>query len=244
MVSTRRAKALLVGSVFSGVLSAVLFTVFPQLDMELAAQFHVEERRFVGHHEAVRSIRHLLKLVFGLAAAIAIIGMVITTASKVTLGGWSARKWIFLVLCLSVGPGLVANVIFKDHWGRARPRHVETLGGNKSFTPAIIPADQCHKNCSFVSGESSSIFALFFALFLLIRKHARFMIALTLLSGLSAGFIRISQGAHFLSDVVFSGVFMGCTIAFLHLLVFSSPGLFRKTLYAQAMRTYSQNPKN
>ena len=33
-------------------------------------------------------------------------------------------QWLFLAVCLGVGPGLVANLLLKDQWGRARPKHI------------------------------------------------------------------------------------------------------------------------
>jgi lipid A 4'-phosphatase len=44
------------------------------------------------------------------------------------------------------------------------------------------------------------------------------MIALSVVLGSLAGLTRIAQGGHFLSDVVFAGVFMALTTACLQLL--------------------------
>ena len=88
-----------------------------------------------------------------------------------------------------------------------------------TFTaPVFPPSNQCDYNCTFVSGEASSIYVIFFAAAFLLRRHARRMIALGVVFGSLAGLTRIAQGGHFLSDVVFAGVFMALTAACLQLL--------------------------
>jgi lipid A 4'-phosphatase len=34
------------------------------------------------------------------------------------------RQWLFLAVCQAAGSGLVTNLVFKDHWGGARPKQV------------------------------------------------------------------------------------------------------------------------
>jgi hypothetical protein len=36
---------------------------------------------------------------------------------------------LFILLSVILGPGLLVNLVFKDHWGRPRPRQVVALGG-------------------------------------------------------------------------------------------------------------------
>ncbi len=59
---------------------------------------------------------------------------------------------------LALGPGLVTNLIFKDHWGRARPIDVQQFGGTERFTPWWDPRGDCPNNCSFIAGEPSGAF--------------------------------------------------------------------------------------
>ena len=42
---------------------------------------------------------------------------------------------IGLILGPIIGCGIIANLYFKDTWGRARPVHIEEFGGDKIFTP-------------------------------------------------------------------------------------------------------------
>jgi len=43
------------------------------------------------------------------------------------------RYFLIIILTLIIGPGLLVNAIFKDHWGRPRPRQVQEFGGRWEF---------------------------------------------------------------------------------------------------------------
>lgn len=158
----------------------------------------------------------------GIFALICLATLAVTVRVLIESGRWfgatQARCW-FVIACLAVGPGVVANLVLKDNLGRARPREVIELGGKKAFSPALVPSDQCPDNCSFVSGEASSMFASFFALALVLPQYRMALIATGIATGGVAGAIRMFQGAHFLSDILFAGIFMALTVSLLHMLV-------------------------
>ena len=104
-----------------------------------------------------------------------------------------------------MGSGIIANWYFKDQWGRARPVHITEFGGEKNFTQAFVKSDQCEKNCSWISGESSAAFS--FLVGTLILKKPYFFV-LKFIFGLIVSFCRISMGGHFLSDNLFALFFM------------------------------------
>ena len=117
------------------------------------------------------------------------------------------RRVLFLLLTLICGPGLIVNVILKEQWGRSRPYRVEAFGGEREFTAAFVTTGSCKSNCSFVSGDAAMGYYLI-AFFFIARKR-RWTIALAAHAlGTALGLVRIAQGAHFLSDVVFSGFFI------------------------------------
>jgi lipid A 4'-phosphatase len=120
------------------------------------------------------------------------------------------------------GPMLLVNGVFKDHWGRARPSQVVEFGGTQQFTRAALPADQCPKNCSFVSGHASVGFYFLALAFVWPRRRALWLAAGTAL-GLGVGLVRIVQGGHFLSDVLFAGIVVYLTARILHALMFRPP---------------------
>lgn len=161
--------------------------------------------------------RRVFMVIFVLAAIVAIAAAVrFVVAERRWIGSRQVRCW-FLVAAIVAGPGLVANLVLKDNMGRARPRDVVEFGGTKAFTPPLVVSRECARNCSFVSGEASSMFVVFFALTLLFPLHRRVLLASGIAIGLFAGAVRIMQGAHFFSDVLFAGVFMALTASLLHI---------------------------
>jgi len=132
----------------------------------------------------------------------------------------------FLFASLALGPGLLANALLKDHWGRARPTQIEAFGGLQRFTPAPLPAAECERNCAFVSGHAALGFSLVAFGFLLPPGRARNRgVAAALGFGALVGFGRIIQGGHFLSDVVYAGLLVLGTTAFLYWWIVQCDGL-------------------
>lgn len=114
---------------------------------------------------------------------------------------------IYILLNLAIGPGLLINLIMKDHWGRPRPYQIENFGGTSPYLPPLaIGTKSQHK--SFPSGHASIGFSLCM-FWLLWRKRyphrAKFALILSIVLGLFMGLGRIATGAHFLSDVLWSG---------------------------------------
>jgi lipid A 4'-phosphatase len=217
----------------TGALAAVLGIVlvsWPEIDLTLSKAMQVcpGARSYAPWCESdpgVAMLRKAFMAMSVLIAAAVLFGAVRTVVQRGGLVGLAQARWCFLAAMLAIGPGLVANVILKDNWGRARPRQVVEFGGTKQFTPPLVPARECVRNCSFVSGEASSAYAPFFAAALLLPQFRLALIAGGTLSGLAAGLIRMSQGGHFLSDVLFAGIFMALTASALHILFI---GLWRE----------------
>lgn len=127
---------------------------------------------------------------------------------------------LFLVVFMILGPGLVVNTVFKEHWGRPRPDDIVNFGGTKAFHQ-VWERGQDGKGGSFPSGHASVgffIMAPFFFLKKSHRKEAFAFLSLGIAFGFFMGAGRIVQGGHFLSDVIWSGVFVyltGFTLALL-----------------------------
>ncbi len=115
---------------------------------------------------------------------------------------------LYLVLALVIGPGLVVNHVFKLNWGRPRPDQVEAFGGYMPYREALEPGVR-GRGRSFPCGHSSVGF-YFTAGYLLLRRRrpraARRVLGGSLVLGGLIGFGRMAAGAHFLSDVVWSGL--------------------------------------
>jgi lipid A 4'-phosphatase len=112
----------------------------------------------------------------------------------------------YLLASLILGPGLIVNVLLKDHWGRARPLYISQGGGTAHFTPPLIVTDQCQSNCAFSSGHAALGYWLVSVALLAPPAWRGRAVAGALAFGTLIGFTRIAQGAHFLSDVVASGI--------------------------------------
>jgi membrane-associated PAP2 superfamily phosphatase len=116
------------------------------------------------------------------------------------------RPGLFLVILLALGPGLIVNSVFKEYWGRPRPREIVQFGGKKEFLhPWQIGI--AHKGRSFPSGHSSAAFYLT-APFFVYRRNKPKVARLWLMGGLVFGAVmsvaRITQGGHFLSDTIWA----------------------------------------
>jgi len=132
----------------------------------------------------------------------------------------AVRQAVFLAACFIVGPGLVANTLLKDNWGRPRPSQIAAFGGPDRFAPPLLIGNQCPHNCSFVAGDGAAIFTfLAFALLLPAGRSRRIGVAVVAVLGAVMGIIRMGQGAHFLSDVVFAGLFMALVVLLLQRLL-------------------------
>lgn len=131
------------------------------------------------------------------------------------------RPVLYLLAVIWLGPGLAVTVL-KDHWDRARPTQVVEFGGDKRFTAAWVIADQCEDNCSFVSGHASGAFSLMAMAWVARRRRRAWLMAGTLW-GAHMGLVRMAQGGHFLSDIVFAGFVVYFTADLLARWVFYRP---------------------
>lgn len=201
-------------------LLALAFWLLPALDLRFTELFYDGQGRFPLKDAAwVFLIREGVPVFTAVAALGLGLVLAITLIRRRPLGPFNTRLLLYLICVLAVGPGIVINGVFKRHWGRARPRDVAEFGGDKRFTPAFAIADQCDRNCSFVSGHPSPLFCLFAVGLAATRRRWLWHAAALLLGGL-VGLARIVEGAHFLSDVVFSGVFVFLTAWLLRLAFF------------------------
>lgn len=119
---------------------------------------------------------------------------------------WRPTLLFFLLLYL-LGPGLLVNVMLKDHWGRPRPSQVAEFGGDQPFRYPFEQGD-FPKGKSFPCGHASIAFYLcapYFVLRTRKRRLARVIFGYGFALGCLMGIARILQGGHFLSDVLWSG---------------------------------------
>jgi len=135
----------------------------------------------------------------------------------------SARAALFLIATLALAPGLMANLILKDYWGRPRPAEVQEFYGPEKFVPWWDPRGTCDKNCSFVAGEGAGGFWTLAPAALAPPPLRSLAYAAAFTFGTAAGLLRLSGGAHFFSDVGFSGVFTFIIIWLIHGFIYRWP---------------------
>jgi membrane-associated PAP2 superfamily phosphatase len=128
------------------------------------------------------------------------------------------KMGIFVVLLLFLGPGLMVNMVFKDHWGRPRPKEIIEFGGQYHYHP-VWQKGEAVGNGSFPSGHAAIGFFLMAPYFILRRRHPgwakAFLVGGTLAGGL-VGYARMGQGGHFATDVIWAWGFVyftGLTLA-------------------------------
>ena len=184
------------------------FLIFPNLDISVTSHFY--DGRFYWNENSIVRFIYLVfaKIHFGFLLVL-IIGLVYFSIKKLEK---QTRTTIFLLVTLILGPGIFVNVILKDNSvGRPRPVHIQEFGGNELFTPVFHYSGVCKKNCSFVSGHAGIGF-YFMSLYWVFRK--RRWLAFGIFVGATVGVVRIVQGGHFLSDVIFAGwvVYFTCVL--------------------------------
>lgn len=187
--------------------SSILFLGWPELDLNTAALlYNPQEGFFLKHHPAVRFLYDVIPWTTRILATGLLLGFAVSLIRKSAVLGITRRTFLFLILSMALGPGAVVHGIFKDQWDRARPSQIEAFGGDKEFTPALIIADQCERNCAFVSGHSAMGFYFYSFALLMHGRRKWAMAAFATGFGLAVGFARMAMGGHFLSDVIFSGL--------------------------------------
>ena len=193
----------------------LIYLIWPGLDLPLSARFHDPERGFwIDDLPWVRIVHETVPWVGRLLLVGALAVWLATRRSAKARWRRLARPAASLLIGLVLGLGLIAHGVFKEHWGRARPVQITEFGGPSAYTPPWQPASECRRNCSFVSGHAGTGFALIALGALAGTRQRRRWLALGWGAGLLLGALRIAQGGHFLSDVLFCGLLLwGCAIA-------------------------------
>jgi lipid A 4'-phosphatase len=212
----------LVAALAIAVVGGVVFAVYPRLDIAISALFYnrqinlfdVNAQPWVNHSRA--AARWLITLIFA-PSCLAVIGKLIMPKRRMLISG---RAALFLIITMALGPGILTNLVLKDHWGRARPIDITELGGTFRFTPWWDPRGDCPNNCSFVAGEPSGAFWTLVPAALAPPQWRLLAYSGALVFGAAVGLLRIAGGAHFFGDVMFAGVLMYLVAWVIHGLIF------------------------
>jgi len=205
----------------------LICAVDPQLDIDIAAAFYhrdpppilfvVNAQHWV---QTTRWAARVLIALLALPAFLAIIGKLVLPQRPMLIQG---RAALFLIATLALGPGVLTNLILKDHWHRPRPIDIQQFNGDQHFTPWCDPRGDCPDNCSFIAGEPSGAFWTLAPAALAPLELQPVAYGAALAFGVGIGILRIAAGAHFFSDVVFAGVFTYLLIWLAHGLIYRWP---------------------
>ena len=137
--------------------AGLAFGLFPQLDLAVARYFYgfVDKPNYFALRISpplmlARNTGIWISTLLVAPAVAALVVKLILPRHKMLISG---RAVVFLIATLALAPGLLVNVVLKDHWGRPRPIDVAQFGGAQHFRAWWDPRGDCPGNCSFVSGD-------------------------------------------------------------------------------------------
>ena len=222
------------GLVFALVVAAatgLLFGLYPRLDIDISAWFFdpiaqgFRAGRTTGSGVSWPALgrEFAMGVVTALAvpAGVTLLGKLLRPGMRMLI---PARAAVLLLTTLLLAPGLLTNVLLKEHWGRPRPIDVREFAGRQTFVAWWDPRGGCLHNCSFVAGEGAGAFWALAPAALVPPQWRPLAYGAALGFGAATGTLRIAFGGHFFSDVVFSGVFTFLIIWVIHGLLYRWPG--------------------
>jgi membrane-associated PAP2 superfamily phosphatase len=188
------------------VIAGGLFAIYPQFDIAISRfMFDQVDPGFVPG-PAMTILREAARFGVALVAAPAFVAVALKLVAPHRPMLIPGRAAVLMIATLAIGPGLISNVVLKDHWHRPRPVEVTEFGGGAHFVPWWDPRGECAANCSFVAGEPSGAFWTVAAASYAPLPWRPLAYGAAVIFGLAVGFVRMAAGGHFFSDVVFAGV--------------------------------------
>src|SRR6201991_5020490 len=138
----------------------LLFGIYPELDLKLAALFYdpaTSSFPLKLNSLAAFARDAAMWVAWGLAlpAILALLIKLVRPDRPLLISG---RAIVFLLVTLILAAGVLTNLTFKTYWGRPRPVVVTQFNGDLPFVPWWDPRGGCGRNCSFFSGEGATAF--------------------------------------------------------------------------------------
>lgn len=189
---------------------SAIFYLFPEIDIKFSSVFYNNtEGFFLASSRWVVFLEKAPKIT-AICAIITMIFFILRTFFYTR--SFNYKRYIahiYIILVFVLGSVIMVDQGLKEYSGRARPYQVEAFGGNKKFTGAYHKTAECAGNCSFVSAHAAAVFAFFGFAFVVTNRYNRALIEISVMvAGLIAGFARIVEGKHFLSDIVLCGIYI------------------------------------
>lgn len=199
---------------------AAIFYMYPGIDISVSSEFYRQgEGFYLKNNLLVFLIYKSAPTICGIFVLVAAVLSFMRFRKHKSFHFKYYKKIIYVTLVCLIGPGLLVHTVLKDHVGRPRPNQIVEFGGQQDFQKVFVVSNECDTNCSFPSGHASVGF-MFFSLAFLYHGMKRFWLSsASIFLGMLIGGIRIIQGGHFLSDVVFSGIVVYITAYALYLII-------------------------
>lgn len=189
----------------ASLLIGIAAITFPQIDIDISKLFYDSSQGFLYNQAMwVEVIFRGIPIITIIIVSFLILGISAKFFMCHNKSECLKSPLFFLLLTLSLGPGLCVNLILKENFGRARPREIIEFNGTKQFSPAGHYVSQCDTNCSFSSGHAAMGFYFTSLAWIVPLRKRALTFTLGTLFGTIVGVGRIAQGGHFFSDVIFS----------------------------------------
>ena len=188
------------------VLIAMLLTIGSDFDIFFSSLFYKGDNQFLlqSYYPITVFFRDILLPIILVYLLVLPIISILIPINRLYFGyKFSIKKILFVWITLIINLIFIINLFLKNVWGRPRPGDVLELGGKDDFSSWYQISDACTSNCSFVSGDAAVGFSLI--VFYFLSNNLKYAY-LSIIFGLLIGMVRIAEGGHFLSDVIFSAI--------------------------------------
>jgi lipid A 4'-phosphatase len=226
-------------------LTLAVFAIWPEFDLAVARYFY-HGGGFFGRNDFGRFGRDFFRVTpFVVLVVYAALWLAKNRGVKLRWAP-SGRAMIFLIATMIIGPGLIVNLGFKDHWHRPRPIQTQDFNGQSPFMPWYDDGGACEKNCSFVSGEAATGFWMVAPASVLLPPWRAPAMVAAFAFGFGASLLRLAFGGHYLSDVLLGGLITLIVIEIIRRILwpraeskpklFAGPGIRRSRRQAASSR--------
>jgi membrane-associated PAP2 superfamily phosphatase len=189
------------------VIIGLLFGIFPELDLKLAALFYDPATSFPLKQDGLaafaRDAAMWIAWALALPALIAIVAKLLRPDRPMLIPG---RAAVFLLVTILLSAVVLTNLTFKSYWGRPRPVMVTEFNGPWEFKPWWDPRGECGRNCSFFSGEGATAFWAYAPAALTPPAWRPLAYVAATAFGVVTSVLRMAFGGHFFTDVAAAGL--------------------------------------
>jgi membrane-associated PAP2 superfamily phosphatase len=203
----------------------VVFGLYPELDLKLAALFFDPETKTFplklnSWAGIARDAAMWVSWIFVLPSLVALVVKMIRPDRPLMVSG---RAIVFLLVTIILSAGILTNLTFKTYWGRPRPVVVTEFAGDQQFVAWWDPRGDCARNCSFFSGEGATAFWTLAPAALAPPAWRPLAYTAAVVFGATTSGLRMAFGGHFFTDVATAGLVTFIVIWFGYALIYRWP---------------------